>query len=305
MSLYSDKQFLKVQIIETERLFQMVKNHPLMSITYEQRLKQLKEELDNLPEEVLEPKIHLLFSGDAVKGGEGVKATFIGKVMPPFEEMVKIQVATVRFGLLPKKGKRKRATKTELFLTALPTGSFGVELKQLQFDTLFDAQEVATGMKQVINIVAQTAKDDNSFEATIENTPKKNLHNLKKFLEEINEEKSILKMECGELGIELSTKDVADAYLRVSEVVNNEEDEFINGIFRGLLLDSAKFEFQDEQGRKHLGNIGQNLSEDELIGYDKMFLNQQCKIHVKKNRIKFKTGNEKVVYELLEITNIN
>lgn len=110
-------------------------------------------------------------------------------------------------------------------------------------------------------------------------------------------------MESSELGVELSKEQIVEAYQRVSLTVDEENEIIINGIFRGLLLDSGKFEIQDEEGKRISGFISEDLDEEQLIEYDKTFLNTNCIIHLRIHKTKFKTGNEKTDYELLEIKN--
>jgi regulator of replication initiation timing len=301
MSLYRKIQSIKAQIVDTERLLEMVLDHPLMSEGLIERLNLLKQELEEMPKESFEPKVQLLFSGNAVIGSQGIKSSFVNKTTTPFQEMVKTQVALVRFGRVGKRGQAKKGANTDLYLTALPVGSFGVELSQLQNSDLFDSMDVSNAMKEVMTLIANCSTDDATFESTIEKTPKRNLTNLKKFLQEIVEENSVLKMESGELGIELAKEKIVEAYQRVSSTVDEENQIIINGIFRGLLLDSGKFEIQDEEGKKISGFISEELGEEQLIEYDKTFLNNNCIIHLKIHKTKFKTGNEKIDYELLEI----
>lgn len=301
MSLYSQIQNLKAQIIDTEHLLGMVIDHPLMSISLSERLKYLKTELDLLPKESFEPKVQLLFSGNAVIGSQGIKSSFVGKTITPFQEMVKTQTALFRFGKVGKRGKTKNGANNDLFLTALPVGSFGIELTQLESSDLFDGADVSNAMKSVMKLIENSTKDDDTFEAAIEGTPKRSLTNLKKFLHEIYNENSILKMESGELGIEISNENVIEAYNRVSSVLNEEETVLVNGIFRGLLLDSAKFEIQDENGYKISGFISEDLDEEQLVEYNNTFLNVKCQIHLKIHKTKFRTGNQRTGYELLEI----
>lgn len=301
MSLYRKTQSIKAQIVDTQRLLEMVLDHPLMSEGLIERLNLLKQELESLPKESFEPRVQLLFSGNAVVGSQGIKSTFVSKTLTPFQEMVKTQVALVRFGKVGKRGQTKKGANTELYLTALPVGSFGVELSQLESNDLFDSIDVSKAMKDVMTLVVNSAKDDETFESSIEQTPKRNLLNLKKFLEEIADENSVLKMECGELGIELPKEKIVEAYQRVSSTVDEETELIVNGIFRGLLLDSGKFEIQDEEGKRISGFISEDLDEEQLIEYDMTFLNSKCVIHLKVHKTKFKTGNEKTDYELLEI----
>lgn len=301
MSLYRKIQSIKAQIVDTERLLEMVLDHPLMSEGLAERLSLLKQELESLPKESFEPRIQLLFSGNAVVGSKGIKSTFVSKTLTPFQEMVKTQVALARFGKVEKRGQAKKGANTELYLTALPVGSFGVELSQLESNDLFDSMDVSKAMKDVMTLVVNSATDDETFEASIEQTPKRNLTNLKKFLQEITDENSVLKMESGEFGIELPKEKIVEAFQRVSATIDEETELIINGTFRGLLLDSGKFEIQDEEGKRISGFISEEIEEDQLIEYDKTFLNSNCIIHLKVHKTKFKTGNEKTDYELLEI----
>lgn len=301
MSLYRKIQSIKAQIVDTERLLEMVLDHPLMSEGLAERLSSLKQELENLPKESFEPRIKLLFSGNAVVGSQGIKSTFVSKTLTPFQEMVKTQVALVRFGKVGKRGQAKKGANTELYLTALPVGSFGVELSQLESNDLFDSMDVSKAMKDVMTLVVKSATDDETFEASIEQTPKRNLTNLKKFLQEITVENSVLKMECGELEILLPKEKIVEAFQRVSATIDEETELIINGTFRGLLLDSGKFEIQDDEGNRISGFISEEIEEDQLIEYDKTFLNSNCIIHLRVHKTRFKTGNEKTDYELLEI----
>lgn len=301
MSLYRKIQSIKAQIVDTQRLLEMVLDHPLMSEGLSERINMLQQELEQLPKESFEPSVQLLFSGNAVVGSQGIKSSFVSKTISPFQEMVKTQVALVRFGRVGKRGQAKKGANTELYLTALPVGSFGVELSQLESNDLFDSMDVSKAIKEVMNLVLNSATDDATFESSIENTPKRNLTNLKKFLQEIVDENSILKMESGELGIELPKEKIMEAFQRVSSAIDEENEVIISGIFRGLLLDSGKFEIQDEEGKRISGFISESLEEEQLIEYDKLFLNTNCVIHLRVHKTKFKTGNEKTDYELLEI----
>lgn len=304
MSLYSKIQSLKAQIVDTERLLEMVIDHPLMAESLKERIELLRKELSELPEISDEPNVKLLFSGNAVIGSKGIKSSFVSKTISPFQEMLKTQVALIRFGKVGKRGRTNKGANTELYLTALPVGSFGIELSQLKTNDLFESIDVSNAIKNVMQLIENTAVDDKTFEQTIENTPKRNLSNLKRFLEEIYQENSILKMESGEKYLELPHTKIKEAFERVAATTDEENEILVNGIFRGLLLDSAKFEIQDEFGKKITGFISPDLSENQLIEYDKDFLNTKCLIHLKEHRTKFKTGKEKKDYELLEIKEI-
>lgn len=299
MSLFSKIQSLKTQIIETERLLNLVINHPIMSISLGEKLENLNNELNNLPKESFEPKVELLFSGNAVSGAEGIKVNFLNKVIRPFQELIKTQVAIISF---TKKIKRKElANKSTLYLTALPRGSFGIELSQLDKNDLMDDIEVSESIKEVIRIIEKTATSDEEFEKIVESHPKIILKNLSTFLKAISDENSILKIQSNELYTEINSENISLAYERVSKTINEETDLVISGIFKGLLLESAKFEIISSTGDYISGFISPDLNEETLIDYQKEFLNKEAQFLLSKNETRFKNGNLKISYELKEI----
>ncbi|MFZ0597172.1 MAG: hypothetical protein WAM46_09340, partial [Flavobacterium sp.] len=142
MSLFWEIEQIKAQILDTERILALVSGHPIMSKSIIEKLKFLKERLARLPKDSIEPKIRFLFSGGAVKGSIGIKSNFVSKTIKPIQELIKTQTALVRFGDVGKRGKTKKSANSEMYLTALPIGSFGIELSQLESYDLFDENDV-------------------------------------------------------------------------------------------------------------------------------------------------------------------
>jgi hypothetical protein len=304
MNIFKKIERIKSQIVDTERMLKLVSSHPIMALSLKEKLNTLKEELSKLPSDSKEAKISILFSGTAVKGSLGIKSNFVGAAIKPFQELVKTQTSLVRFGNVGKRGQNKKAANSELFLTALPVGSFGIELSQLETNDLFDELDVANAMKQIMDLFNATSLSDEAFEAAIVDTPKRNLNNLKKFLKVVDDERSVLKIETGSYGVEISEENIHLAFERVDKTINQEDEIFILGIVRGFLLDSGRFEILNIEGKTLSGFISEDLTEDDIIKFDKEFLNRQCKIHLRKICTKFKTGSEKICYELLGINNI-
>lgn len=301
MSLFNRIKEIKAQIVDAERMLNLVGNHPIMSLGIQDKLEQLKQELESLPKDVVEAKVRLLFSGSAVKGSQGIKSRFIGKTVVPFQSLVKTQTALIRFGLSHGKNQKKKKPNTDLYLTALPVGSFGVELSQLETNDLFDEHEVGKAIRQTIQLISSAAKSDEQFELATANTPKSTLGNLKTFFEAVYKENSIIKMETGDFGVQISEEEVRAAFERVDAAESEEDEIFVLGTLRGILLDSGKFEMVDIDGNPISGNVGKELEEEEIIAYDKEFLNQLCRIHLKTLKIIYKTGNEKTSYQLIGI----
>lgn len=302
MSIFSEIERIKAQILDTERMLKLVDEHPIMSDSLKDKLNSLKERLLNFPKDLIEPKIRLLFSGNAVKGSIGIKSRFVSKTMKPIQELIKTQTALVRFGGVGNRGQAKNSANSELYLTALPTGSFGVELSQLEHNDLFDEEDVSNAIKQVVELIEASTESDEEFEKAIENTPKRNLANLKSFLKTISDANSILKLETGSFGVSISENEVKEGFERVNATTNQEDEIFINGILRGILLDSGKFEIMTLESNLINGIINPEITEEQLIEYDRNFLNKECRIHLMIHKTTFITGREKTSYELIEIT---
>ena len=302
MSAFWEINRIKTQILDTERMLELVKDHPLMSEGLTEKLNQLKEKLSQFSDEIIEPKIRLLFSGDAVKGSLGIKSKFVSKTIKPIQELIKTQTALVRFGTVGNRGRAKNSANSELFLTALPTGSFGIELSKLDHNDLFDQEDVSKAIKQVVELIDASTESDEVFEQAIENSPKRNIANLKSFLKTVSDADSILKIETGSFGVNLSEQDIKDGYQRVNATENEEDEVFINGKLRGFLLDSGKFEIIGNEGEIITGIIFPDISEEVLVDYDRKYLNKPCRIHLAIHKTRFITGREKINYELLDIS---
>lgn len=303
MSIHDTILNLKAQIIETEHLLSIVGEHPMMKLSLEKRLKILKTELAEIEKEhIEESKMRLLFSGKAVFGSVGIKADFVSKTIKPIQELIKTQTVIIKSGnVVSKRGKVKKGSITELYLTALPTGSFGYELSMLEGKELFDEEDVSNSIREIIDIIEAASESDDAFQKVIENSPRRTLTHLKTFFKELANEESILKMESGDKYVELSEDKVKLGYQRVSSAQYQETPIQITGVFKGILLDSGKFEIADKDGKKYSGSISEDLSEDEAINYNKEYTNEECSIIVQENVTTFSSGYRKINYELIQI----
>lgn len=298
MSLASHRMFLNAQLDETKRLLSLIKDDKLMSYSLEQKLIELETEINQIPHDLKEPRVMLLFSGSAVKGSEGIKTSFISKTMQPFQELVKTQAALLRHGSIGKRGKTKGTNYSELYLTGLPRGSFGVELSQMESYDLFGEEEVAEAISNVINIIEATTKDEQTFEAMLESIPARNLTSLKSFLKNIDEEHSMLKIESGNRLVEISKEQIHLAFERINHNVLDDKELILKGILRGVLLEGGVFEFIDgSTGFTYKGHVSNEIADDKIEN----LLNKHCQVFLKEFRTQFISGKNKTLYELLDV----
>src|SRR5262245_62135756 len=134
MSTRAQREFLKVQLIETQRLKEMVKDHPLMALSLEEREKELIERIAALPFGSKEARTVLFFSGEPVHGSLGIDASFAGHVLEPFQSMVMADYADRWHGGVGSRGRRPGEAHSRLLLSGLPRGSFGLELTRSEDD---------------------------------------------------------------------------------------------------------------------------------------------------------------------------
>lgn len=298
MSKILHKKLLIAQLNESKRLLSLVTGDRLMSYSLEQKINEIESDLSHFPDDLKEPKVRLLFSGNAVKGSEGIKTSFISKAMLPFQELVKTQAALIRHGNIGKRGKSKGTNYSELYLTGLPRGSFGVELSQMESTDLFSEEDVSQAIANVINILEATTKDDESFDEIVNTIPARNLNSLKTFLKNIDEEESILKIESGSREIEISIEQIHQGFERVNHHEIEDTEVFLVGTLRGVLLEGGIFEFVDEStGYTYKGHVNPDLPEEKIEN----MLNKHCKVHLKESRTQFISGKSKTLFELLDV----
>jgi hypothetical protein len=222
-----------------------------------------------------------------------------------FQELISVQTSIERFGEVGRRGKAKNQANSELFLTALPTGSFGVELTQLESNDLFNSQDVVNAISSTMKLVKACTTSDEEFAESISNLPPRSMNNLKQFFKAISDEESIIKIESNNDFINIPTDKVLEGFRRVDAAEEKNEIITFKGQLRGVLLDSKRFEASDDEGNKYSGRVDSNISEEDMIGYDHNFLNEPCEITLEEQIISFGTGKVQKNYTLLKINSIN
>ncbi|MCH5167987.1 MAG: hypothetical protein J1F35_08925 [Erysipelotrichales bacterium] len=302
MGYHQNKILLQSQIVETEKLLELANGNPFIEISLNERLKSLKEQLENL-QEVVEPKITLLFSGDMVYGSKGINTNFVSRTMMPIQNLIKLQTSIERYGKEPgKRGKIKGKKLSELYLTSLEKGSFGYELSLLNPQDIFEEQEVGESIQSVMDIIYDISADDSLYEKHIHNLPPRGVILLNSFFKELADSNSILKMESGSKFKEISKDQIKTAFTRISSTICEQEEIIIKAIFKGALIDTGKFELLSITGKKLNGDISPNLSQEEIAQLNKEFSNEECEIKMIKFITKYNNGTKKITFELLGIS---
>lgn len=301
MTTRRQREYLKTQLIETDRLLGMASGHPFMSASLAARRKEVEEKLVSLPVGDVEPRTVLFFAGDPVQGSIGIDATFAGQVLVPFQSMVMTDYAHRHHGKVGSRGRRTGESQSRLLLTGLPRGSFGLELTKAEGDELFEDDQLADTLAHVTRLVESASRSDEDFAAELDDNSPRVIQNLKDFLGVVSKARASLTLESGDARCTLTPEVAVEAFERVSGTVTGEEEFEATGVLRGVLLDSWRYDFSDDDGHKLSGRLDDDLSPETVVEWNHEFFDKECTAHLLKTTVKFKNGRVRTTYRLRDL----
>jgi hypothetical protein len=298
MTTRRHREFLRNQLLETERLQQLAGDHPLMSVAYAERVDEVRKALEAVPAGQKEARTVLFFSGKPVQGSVGIDANFAGRVLEPFQNMVMADYADRWHGTVGSRGRRPGEAESRLLLTGLPRGSFGLELSKADSDELFEEGQLADTLAHVTRLVESASRSDEDFASELDETAPRVIQNLKDFLGAVAKGDAGLRLETGDFRCTLSPIQANEAFERVSGTITNDEPLEQKGVFKGLLLESWKFDFVNDDGHKISGKVDDNLTLEQVEAMAREFFNRECTASLMKTTVLFKNGRIRTTYTL-------
>lgn len=298
MTSRSQREFYKVQLLDTQRLREAAGDHPLMSAAFQYREEELREKIAALPLGNKEARTVLFFSGEPVKGSIGIDASFAGRVLEPFQSMVMTDYADRWHGVVGSRGRRSGEADSRMLLTSLPRGSFGLELTRAPDDEIFGDDQLADTLAHVTRLVEAAARSDEDFAAELDETAPRVIQKLREFLEVVAKGKAGLRLESGDFRCSMNPLEAHNAYTRVAGTITKDELVELTGVFQGVLLDSWKFGFSTDENHSVGGKIDENLTEEEVVALNKQFFNERCRASLLKTTVLFKNGRVRTTYIL-------
>jgi hypothetical protein len=305
MTTRAQREFLKVQLLDTQRLRELAGGHPLMSVALAERERELTEKIAALPLGNKEARTILFFSGEPVQGSMGIDASFAGRVLEPFQSMVMADYADRWHGVVGSRGRRHGEAQSRLLLTGLPRGSFGLELARAESDELFEEDQLADTLAHVTRLVESAARSDEDFAAELDQTAPRVVQNLREFLEVVAKGKAGLRLESGDFRCSMNPVEANEAFNRVAGTITNEESIQLPGVFKGVLLEAWRFDFVTEERHSVGGKIDENLTEEEVIAMNRQFFNEHCLASLVKTTVLFKNGRVRTTYTLKGLDALN
>jgi hypothetical protein len=305
MTTRSQREFLKVQLLETQQLRQMAAGHPLMSVAFLEREEELKKKLEALPLGQKEARTILFFSGEPVQGSIGIDASFAGRVLEPFQSMVMTDYADRWHGVVGKRGRLSGEAESRMLLTGLPRGSFGLELTRAENDELFDESHLADTLAHVTKLVEAAGRSDEDFAAELDETAPRVIQKLREFLEVVAKGKAGLRLESGDFRCTMDPIEASEAFNRVAGTITTDEFMTVSGVFEGVLLGDWRFNIVEENGHKISGKIDENLTEEQVVDLNRRFFNERCVAGVLKTTVLFKNGRVRTTYILRTLESLS
>ena len=235
---------------------------PIGFFQYTQRQEELQQKIEALgaaPE--LEASIALFFAGGPVTGSRGIRANFAGRAVEVFQELVSKRFASTELGELGQRGRVPLRANSDLMLTDVVRGSFGLLLTE-SVDTVPLAE---TQLKTVLSSVVESigvaaAQDAEPFEALLEEIDARYLRSLGQFFELLDDEHATVRLVEGDLDQQFDGVQLHRARERTSAAnIDERDDEQLQGLLY-LLPAHRKFELVQESGESIWGTVSREFA---------------------------------------------
>lgn len=301
MTPLRQKETLQAELVGLESLLTSTPEDPLATPLLVSRIDGLRTEIQKIDsKKSLIPETELFFGRGPVFGSQGIDAKFAGQILDRYQDMVSNHFAAKFHGALRRTGRRKGEASSRLFLTALPRGSFGLQLCQPHVEDFVTASQVSQTMEDIADLVEAAAKDDQSFEEALSAFHGRVIVPLRKFLETLNTAEADCRIASGMHQARLKREDVTRAYERVAAAETQEDNLTVEGTFYGALVRTGRFDFEPRGQSLITGWLADEVSEEQAIEMDQL-TGKSSRAVFRVTTISTKTGKKRPAYELVQL----
>ena len=302
MTPLRQRQTLQVELSSLRALLQTTPDDPLSTPLMESRAAELEQRIRDIEQRPsLAPTAELFFAEGAAFGSEGLEATFTSEVLESYQNMVTNHYAAKHYGTLKRSGRRRGETETQLFLTALPRGSFGLQLAQPHVEDWVAAGQVSQAMLDLSTLVEATVESDQSFETALSNFDARVFKPLKRFIVALHAGGGNCRVVTGLHETSLNTEQITSAFNRVSAANTDEEEVKMPGIFGGVLTFSCEFDLRPDGAELIRGPLAETVTEATAGAWSQQFTHKHVMATLKISTVITRTGKKKPTYELLAL----
>jgi hypothetical protein len=281
---------------------------PMGRLAYEERKKQLEEELASLEvaKETL-ASVALLFSGEPVYGSRSIDASFAAAALGKYQDIVARLYAdqTDERGL-PERGPIPHKDLSALQITDVAHGSFGFILSEQDSGqlVLFDTSIKQTLDRATEMISAFGAPQDDAYAALVETVNGRVFGSMKDFFAVLHEARAAVRLVEGERDEAIDYAKVERAFERSQKTTIEEEEETFEGVLIGILPTPMQFEFQPDGREPISGKTGPSISRTylERINADERTVGSRCVAKILTRTTVRPTGQTSRKYTLLDLS---
>lgn len=275
-------------------------------IQFESRVKELQSEIQKLASSPDgKASITLFFDGAPVIGSRAISASFAGKMLKYFQELISKDSAIANLGNIGERGSVPDLKLNQLMITGLAHGSFGFTLEEVSdFGEILETN-LSTSIKSVENkICILAAEQEKEFLEIVESIEARELLTLRNFFGTLAGEHATMRIVDSQKEFNLDEAGIHRARERIDKTTIEENDTLLACEILGILPEHKKFEARLESGEIIIGSI----SESAVKQYAALLVEDKIKIpgswiisfHIKKVAPLNRT--EKTTYKIMSFT---
>ena len=242
----------------------------------------------------------ITFRGKPVVGSHGMWSDFGASVIQAFNGAVTAIGASMA-GTLKDRGKIPKKDQYRLLITGTAVGSFGFELEEVGSNegwVLDETKPVASALEQTQSILRASIGTDDELVEAIEDTDRRALDALSKFLEVMVKYEAYCAIESGDHPFRFANP---EQVIRCKGRLGNdsiiEDDLTLKGTFLGVLPEHRNFEFRVLDADNVIyGKIEPSVEDFSAIN-ELVVVGKEVQISVHSKRV----GDGKPLYRLLAI----
>lgn len=239
---------------------------PIGHFQYSERLGELRQEIEQLGgEPELTAGVALFFAGAPVVGSRGIRAEFAGRAVEKFQDIVSKRFAANEFGELGGRGPVPLRASSDLLLTNVARGSFGVLLEEsLDNEPLAETQLKVVVDDVVNSLHVASLEDSEAFDQLLETIDHRYLRALGEFFELLDDARATLRVVEGAQDRQLLPTEIHRARERTTATRIDERDDepLVGTLF--LLPAHRRFELVLDSGETLWGPVAREFATAHL-----------------------------------------
>lgn len=252
--------------VETLLSERSIEDDPIGHFQYSRRLAYLRTKLNQLgqgPE--LTAAVALFFAGDPVIGSHGIRADFAGRAVKVFQDIVAKRFAANEIGDLAGGGPVPLRANSDLLLTNVARGSFGVVLEEASENLPLTQTQLKVVLDDVVKSISIASLEDSSqFEELLETIDSRYLRSMGEFFELLDNERATVRLVEGDEDRQLSRTDIQRARERTGAANIEERDDqpLVGTLF--ILPAHRRFELVLDTGENIWGPVSNEFATAHL-----------------------------------------